>query len=114
MVKRWHCPLLKLRWLLTLFHLSITLRYSLIYLLNMAKPTPAYPTLLFKILWLVQGISSLIVVISFYATWANVKDSAELLKDFAEVGDAQKVTEWNAPWFFKLVYHSHYNEVRAI
>src|SRR5690348_12495352 len=67
------------------------------HLLNMAKPTPAYPTLLFQILWFVQGISSLIVVIFFYLTWANVKGSTELLKDF---GYTQKVTEWNAPWFF--------------
>ncbi len=69
----------------------------------MPKESPAYPRLTFNILWFIQIISSAIVLVFFYVTWANVKGSPELVADFSSVENTENVSEWKAPWFFILV-----------
>lgn len=70
-----------------------------------SKPV-IYPRLTFHILWLMQTISSAVVLVFFYVTWSNVYSSPVLLGDLQTVESGDSITEWHAPWFFILVTSS--------
>ncbi len=69
----------------------------------MANPSSPYPKLMFNFLWFVQGMTSLLILIFFYVTWATVNGSPVLLKDFSEDENSLFPTQWRASWFLILV-----------
>jgi len=70
----------------------------------MAQRSSFYPKLMFNLLWLIQGICSLIILIFFYVTWAKVNGSPVLRADLTQDEFIPNPTEWKASWFLKLIH----------
>ena len=71
----------------------------------MVHRTSPYPKVTFNLLWIIQGICSLIIFIFFYVTWAKADGSPVLLSDLSKDESIPNPTEWNATWFLILVWH---------